>query len=134
MKNVLTLVDNTVKNVYRSFPILNGNLLKYLAKPNNEIKVAIEKEVHAADAAFLREQSSGQKLEDARWAVVAGHGRGAEWRRGGSGRGSRAQQPATDRRRRRQWRGGQRPGVHIGRRISGRSEDRIRGARATPEY
>ena len=39
MKNVLTLVDNTVKNVYRSFPILNGNLLKYLAKPNNEIKV-----------------------------------------------------------------------------------------------
>ena len=39
MVNVLRLVDNTIKNVYTSFPRLNYNLFTYLSKPNNEVKV-----------------------------------------------------------------------------------------------
>ena len=37
--SVLKLVDNTINNVFRSFPKINKDIMKYLSKPNNEIKV-----------------------------------------------------------------------------------------------
>ena len=37
--SVLKLVDNTINNVFRSFPKVNKDIMKYLSKPNNEIKV-----------------------------------------------------------------------------------------------
>lgn len=37
--SVLKLVDNTIKHTFITFPKLNNNIMKYLSKPNNEIKV-----------------------------------------------------------------------------------------------